>query len=1064
MDARVQIAALVALLGLAPLLPAVPQLPSVTWTVLNVSADPDRPGWSAYTSVHHDPVSGQTLFYQMRNTASNIYSTDFFALSGTNDFIRIGGTGSLTSATCSDGNASTIQPWPPDRHPVQQMAIDTTRNVLWLYNGVCSGVLKDDQWQLALNANPALDRWTRIDISTSIPGVRNNGGLVYSPDHDVLFLFGTHYISNFQETWVYCPSTTLSSTQLAAGCVTPGVWRRIYGSAETAQQPTLSKSGFPMVRYHRASRKVYAFLYAQTSGGASTHEVWTYDIPTRAWVNRAPSGAPNEPASCCPEQGVAYITSGAHAEKFLYHQTAHNNVGGAAADYLYDPVTNAWTLLATTGTSPRNLLYVTWDATLQRVVANSLDGFWTATLSGSGPPIPPTCTATLAPTSATIVAGGSSGNTVSVTLAAGCTWSATSSVPWVTITGGTPGTGNGTVTYTVAPNTSTSPRTGTLTIAGLSFTVTQSGTTPPPQPPPTGTLGRGCTTVWYIDEDCDGYGPGVRSTGVYGTIGLGDRPDADDLDATMNTPATVRAVYDVNSNGVLDPGELKAFLTARKHWTPTGRVFYIATTGSNATGLVNDPARPFATYNGPVWTALTPGDVVVYRAGTYTEPNIGGGFPPMKSGTATNPIGVISSPGEPVQFNTASSFSFDTVSSNYQIIDGFVIDNPTNSGFGTGYGCAGTTGTRISNIEVQRFNYISCIDNMHDLVMENLVHHHMAEHGLYMGARDNPSTNVTVRKSLFYLNGVAAEFGAYQYNGRVTNLLLEQNVMHSNGQWGISLKMGVSNSVFQNNLIFNNQGHGIIFDVYPGDCIGGTSGICPYTQTGNVIRRNTIWIGKFNLAGVVPPGNIPANAAAILVARNVGFEGDGKYDQGQNTYEDNIFVTFDGPTARFTSSALDPWMATSTFRTNIVYRLGAAGPNTDVAWRGASRYSFTQWQSATFPLVTGNVYTDPLFTAASINFWGTPQAFDFRLQPGSPATGKGYDFSGGPAPPPCTFGAWSAWVPITACTNNQLTEERTRTASAPGCLPVRETRIVSCTPPVPPPGGLANGRIRRRLR
>ena len=46
---------------------------------------------------------------------------------------------------------------------------------------------------------------------------------------------------------------------------------------------------------------------------------------------------------------------------------------------------------------------------------------------------------------------------------------------WITVTTGGSGTGNGTVAYTAAANTATSPRTGTLTIAGQTLTVTQSG-------------------------------------------------------------------------------------------------------------------------------------------------------------------------------------------------------------------------------------------------------------------------------------------------------------------------------------------------------------------------------------------------------------------------------------------------------------------------------------------------------------------------------------------------------------------------------------------------------------
>ena len=40
---------------------------------------------------------------------------------------------------------------------------------------------------------------------------------------------------------------------------------------------------------------------------------------------------------------------------------------------------------------------------------------------------------------------------------------------------GANGTGNGTVTYSVGANTGSTSRTGTLTIAGSTFTVTQAG-------------------------------------------------------------------------------------------------------------------------------------------------------------------------------------------------------------------------------------------------------------------------------------------------------------------------------------------------------------------------------------------------------------------------------------------------------------------------------------------------------------------------------------------------------------------------------------------------------------
>ncbi len=86
-----------------------------------------------------------------------------------------------------------------------------------------------------------------------------------------------------------------------------------------------------------------------------------------------------------------------------------------------------------------------------------------------------TCTFSISPASASVAAAGGSGS-VSVTAGAGCAWTATSNAAFITITAGTSGTGSGTVSYSVAANTSTTSRTGTLTVAGQTFTVTQAGT------------------------------------------------------------------------------------------------------------------------------------------------------------------------------------------------------------------------------------------------------------------------------------------------------------------------------------------------------------------------------------------------------------------------------------------------------------------------------------------------------------------------------------------------------------------------------------------------------------
>jgi C1A family cysteine protease len=63
---------------------------------------------------------------------------------------------------------------------------------------------------------------------------------------------------------------------------------------------------------------------------------------------------------------------------------------------------------------------------------------------------------------------------VAVTASAACSWTAGSNAGWINITSGSSVTGNGTVNYSVSPN-SGAPRTGTMTIAGQTFTVTQEG-------------------------------------------------------------------------------------------------------------------------------------------------------------------------------------------------------------------------------------------------------------------------------------------------------------------------------------------------------------------------------------------------------------------------------------------------------------------------------------------------------------------------------------------------------------------------------------------------------------
>lgn len=84
------------------------------------------------------------------------------------------------------------------------------------------------------------------------------------------------------------------------------------------------------------------------------------------------------------------------------------------------------------------------------------------------------CALSMTPQSQTVSAAGGAFN-VSVNAAQGCAWTAASGDAWLSVTTGASGAGAGTINYTVAANTTLAARTGALTIAGQTFTVTQSG-------------------------------------------------------------------------------------------------------------------------------------------------------------------------------------------------------------------------------------------------------------------------------------------------------------------------------------------------------------------------------------------------------------------------------------------------------------------------------------------------------------------------------------------------------------------------------------------------------------
>lgn len=87
-----------------------------------------------------------------------------------------------------------------------------------------------------------------------------------------------------------------------------------------------------------------------------------------------------------------------------------------------------------------------------------------------------TCTYIISPTGRSHGSGSETGS-IEVTASWGsCSWTAVSNATWITVISGDSGMGNGTMDYSVSANTGATLRTGTITIAEQTFTITQDGT------------------------------------------------------------------------------------------------------------------------------------------------------------------------------------------------------------------------------------------------------------------------------------------------------------------------------------------------------------------------------------------------------------------------------------------------------------------------------------------------------------------------------------------------------------------------------------------------------------
>ncbi len=184
----------------------------------------------------------------------------------------------------------------------------------------------------------------------------------------------------------------------------------------------------------------------------------------------------NQAAGTVP---CTYTLSATSANVAATANTGSVNVTASATSCQWTAASNAAWVSITGGTSGTGNGTVSYSVTINSGAARS----GTLTIAGQTYTINQAagaapCTYSLSATSTNVVATANTGSVNVTASASNCTWSATSNSNWVTITAGASGTGNGAVSFSVSAN-SGAARSGTLTVAGQTFTINQAAAPPP---------------------------------------------------------------------------------------------------------------------------------------------------------------------------------------------------------------------------------------------------------------------------------------------------------------------------------------------------------------------------------------------------------------------------------------------------------------------------------------------------------------------------------------------------------------------------------------------------------
>ena len=298
----------------------------------------------------------------------------------------------------------------------------------YLYVGVGDGGSASDPPDNAQNLESLLGKILRIDVDHAAPGVRYavpaDNPFVNAPGRDEIYAYGLRNPWRFSFDRVTGVLWVGDVGQNAREEVDMPVvrggnygWRVYEGASCTGNDPTLCDP---------ENYRLPLFDYAHDDGRCSITGGFVY----RGRQQALPGGT-YVFADFCTGEIIAW--------------------DGTAQTVLLDLPGN----VSSFGEDEHGEIYVVdFGGTVSRLAAD-------------------TCTYTIAPTRETFVMDGGAGS-IAVTAGDKCPWTAATGETWITLGGATDGSGNGTITYAVARYTGKPKiRTGTIVVAGRTFTITQ---------------------------------------------------------------------------------------------------------------------------------------------------------------------------------------------------------------------------------------------------------------------------------------------------------------------------------------------------------------------------------------------------------------------------------------------------------------------------------------------------------------------------------------------------------------------------------------------------------------